>query len=203
MCSLLFDTADFATGTLIIDKPGAYRLCEDITFHPNPPSETVSPAEAFAPEFGDLYDENSFGLGFFSAIAIAADDVDLYLNGHTLEQSKGHALIQRFYANIELNNSPFIADAGPAQFVGEGDTFHASSNVRIIGPGTLGRSSHHGIHGNNNANIEITNVTFEDFEVAAISLNNADGVQIRDNTVIGNRKDVPVTGMFSAAHFIR
>lgn len=178
-------------------------MCEDITFNPNPPSETVPPCEAFTPEFGDVYDENSFGLGFFAAIAIAADGVDLYLNGHTLEQSKGHALIQRFYANIELNNSPFIAGAGPAQFVGDGDTFHPSSYVRILGPGKLGRSSHHGIHGNNNANIEISNVAFEDFEVAAISLNNADGVQIRDNTVIGNRKDVPVTGMFSAAHFIR
>lgn len=150
-----------------------------------------------------MYDENSFGLGFFAAIAIATDNVDIYLDGYTLEQSKGHALMQRFYANIELNNSPFIANVGPARFVGEGDTFRAASNVRILGPGTLGRSSHHGIHGNNNANIEISNVTFRDFEVAAVSINNVDGLQITNNKVKGNRKDVPVTGMFSAAKFIR
>jgi hypothetical protein len=60
-----------------------------------------------------------------------------------------------------------------------------------------------GIHGNNNANIEIRDVTFRDFEVAAVSLNNVDNLEIRDNTMRGNRKDVPVTGMFSAARFIR
>ena len=150
-----------------------------------------------------MYDENTYGLGFFAAIAIAADNVDLYLDRHTLEQSKGHALMQRFYANIELNNSPFIPGVGPAQFVGDDDTFHPSANIRILGPGTLGRSSHHGIHGNSNVNIEIAHVTFTDFEVAAVSLNDADNVHIHDNEVNGNRKDVPVTGMFSAAHFIR
>ena len=195
--------ADFEKGTLIIDTPGSYRLCEDISFYPNPPSEGLSPAEAMVPTDFASYDENNFGLGFFAAIAIAADNVDLYLNGHTLQQSEEHALMQRFYANIELNNSPFIPGAGPAQFVGENGNFHASSNLRILGPGTLGRSSHHGIHGNNNANVEISNVTFENFEVAAISINNVDGLRIADNQVKGNRKDVPVTGMFSAAHFIR
>ena len=111
--------------------------------------------------------------------------------------------MQRFYSNIELASAPFIAGTGPAQFVGEGDEFHAASNVRIIGPGTLGRASHHGIHGNNNANIEILGITFEDFEVAAVSINNVDGLKIEGNLIDGNRKDVPVTGMFSAARFIR
>ena len=32
-------TADFEKGSLIIDQPGAYKLCEDIIFHPNPPAE--------------------------------------------------------------------------------------------------------------------------------------------------------------------
>lgn len=61
-----------------------------------------------------------------------------------MEQSVGHALFQRFFALIELNSSPFSPGVGPAQFVGDGDTFAAASNVRILGPGTLGRSSHHG-----------------------------------------------------------
>ena len=78
-------------------------------------------------------------------MAIAADDVTLYLNGHTIEQSAGHALMQRFFAVIELANSPFISNAGPAQFVsGGGSAYAAASNVNILGPGTIGRSSHHG-----------------------------------------------------------
>lgn len=203
-CLIFLLEANFTKGTLVIDTPGSYRLCEDITFNPNPPTSDRSPAECFDPlHFGDEFDENSFGLGFFAAIAIATDNVDLYLNGYRLEQSKGHALMQRFYANIELNSSPFIAGAGPAQFVGEGDEFHAASNIRISGPGTLGRSSHHGIHGNNNKNIVINGVTFMDFEVAALSLNNVDNLVISNNRVEGNRQDVPVTGFFSAARFIR
>lgn len=200
----LLRVADFTGGTLVIDTAGLYRLCEDITFNPNPPSDTVSPADAFDPiEYGGLYDENSFGLGFFAAIAITADNVTLYLNGHTLEQSEGHALMQRFYAHIELNNSPFIPGAGPAQFVGQDEEFRAPSNIRILGPGTLGRASHHGIHGNNNKNVEITGITFQDFEVAAVSLNNVDDLVIRNNVILQNRHDVPVSGMFSAARFIR
>jgi len=60
-----------------------------------------------------------------------------------------------------------------------------------------------GIHGNENTNVKITGVTFQDFEVAAVSLNNVDGLEIVENTISGNRKDVPVVGLFSAARFIR
>jgi len=173
-------------------------------FNPNPPTGDLSPAESFDPlEFGDLFDENGFGLGFFAAIAIAADNVDLFFDGYKLEQSKAHALMQRFYANIELNTSPFISGTGPAQFVGEDNVFSSPSNIRILGPGTIGRASHHGIHGNNNKNVVISGLTFEDFEVAAVSLNNVDDLEIIDNHINGNRKDVPVTGIFSAARFIR
>eukprot|EP00977_Amphora_coffeiformis_P029102 scaffold38788_cov221-Amphora_coffeaeformis.AAC.2 len=201
--SCLFQ-ANFTRGTLVLDSPGSYRLCEDITFDPNPPKGDLSPAECFDPlDFGEVYNENGFGLGFFAAIAIAADNVDIFLDGYRLEQSKGHALMQRFYANIELNTSPFIAGAGPAQFVGEGDKFRSPSNIRILGPGTIGRASHHGIHGNNNKNVVISGLTFEDFEVAAVSLNNVDNLEISNNHVKRNRQDVPVSGIFSAARFIR
>jgi hypothetical protein len=43
--------------------------------------------------------------------------VSLYLNGNTIEQSKGHTLFQRFFALVKLADSPFIAGAGPAQFI--------------------------------------------------------------------------------------
>lgn len=91
-----------------------------------------------------MYDEEAFGLGFFSAIAVTTSNVEIDLNGHTIEQSKGHALFQRFFAIIELASAPFIKNAGPAQFVGDDDTFEPASNVMITGPGTIGRSSHHG-----------------------------------------------------------
>lgn len=156
---------DFEQGTKLIDSPGKYKLCEKIVF--DPPMGGGSPAEAYDPNF-DIFDSNAYGLGYFAALAITAPNVELYLNGHSIEQSAGHALLQRFFAVIELADSPFIANAGPAQFVRDGTTFQAASNVLIQGPGIIGRSSHHGIHGNNNVNVVIKNVTFEDFEVAAV-----------------------------------
>ena len=112
--------------------------------------------------------------------------------------------MQRFFAVIELASSPFISAKGPAQFVSNnGAAFKAANNVKIFGPGVIGRSSHHGIHGNNNSNVTITGITFRDFEVAAVAMNRIHTLEIRDNFVSNNRHDVPVVGMFSAARFIR
>jgi hypothetical protein len=188
--------ADFEKGTLIINEPGKYKLCEDIVFDPIQ-DKALPVTEMYLPDF-NIYDEKAYGLGFFAAIAISASDVEIYLNNFSIEQSAAHALMQRFFAIIELANSPFLQSVGPAQFVGE-EGFQAASNVLIQGPGTLGRSAHHGVHGNENLNITIRNVTFQDFEVAAVALNNVDDAIIENNTILNNRHDVPVIGSFSAA----
>ena len=127
----------------------------------------------------------------------------LDLNGHIIQQSEEHALLQRFFAVIELADSPFIKGVGPAQFVAESNEFNSASNISIIGPGTIGRSAHHGIHGNENDNVLITDVTFVDFEVAAVSLNKVDRLRIENCEIKQNRHNVPILGMFSAARFIR
>ena len=168
-----------------------------------PASSSDGAANAFEPIFDDTYNEHAFGLGYFAALCIATHDVILKLNGYTIEQSEEHALLQRFFAVVELADSPFIEGVGPAQFVGEDNTFQSASNIKILGPGKIGRSSHHGIHGNENDNILIKGVTFEDFEVAAVSINKADRLRIEDCDVTRNRQDVPILGMFSAARFIR
>lgn len=194
---------DFVRGTLILNQSGVYRLCEDIEFKPTPynTKSNMSPLDAFVPNFDDgTYDRNEYGMGFFSAISIATDNVDLYLDGHTLEQSPEHALLQRFFALIELASSPFLPKVGPHDF---GDGFVPATDVKILGPGTLGRSSHHGIHGNENSNIVVRDITFEDFEVGAVSLNNIDDLIIEGCKIEKNRHNVPVIGMWSAALFIR
>jgi hypothetical protein len=197
---------DFDQGTMIISESGSYKLCEDITFYPlvNPPeTSSEGAANAFEPNFPGPYDENAFGLGFFAALCIAASDVTFYLNGYRIEQSEEHALLQRFFSVIELADSPFIEGVGPAQFVGESASFNSASNIQILGPGTIGRSAHHGIHGNENNNVLIQKVQFENFEVAAVSINNADDIKILNCHIPQNRHDVPVLGIFSAAKFIR
>lgn len=196
---------DFASGTYIINKPGTYRLTEDISFNPNSAAALGTDAyhasmplpEQFMSQ-GGMYPDFPFHLGFFAAIVIQADNVVLDLAGHRLEQSAEHALMQRFFALIELANTPFKPGQGPANF-GPGI---ASAKHVTIKNGTLGRSAHHGIHGNLNRDVTISDVDFEDFEVAAVALNGVEDLRIL-NCSATNRKDVPVLGTFSAARFIK
>lgn len=229
---------DFKYGTYIIDKPGIYKLAEDISFNPNSPQtlteaveqklippdiaellELPKPVDAFHAGFplftqfipggvkdfspgGPLdarYDPAGFGLGFFAAIVITSKGgVVLDLNGYTLEQSAEHALLQRFFSVIELAEQPFIPAQGPANF---GDEILSAENV-VIKNGTIGRSSHHGIHGNGNKRIYIKNVNFVDYEVGAVALNGVKNLVIKHSNA-SNRKDVPVLGTFSSAQFIK
>ncbi|MCB1742216.1 MAG: hypothetical protein KDK91_17715 [Gammaproteobacteria bacterium] len=228
--------ADFRCGTYIIDKPGYYRLVEDISFNPNSiatmteamasgempmdvaqslglslpidayqasrpmPTQFVRDPVDFQPggPMDARYDPSGFGLGFFAAIVITADGVVLDLNGHTIEQSAEHALLQRFFSVIELAEQPFKPGQGPADF---GAAMASARNV-VIKNGTIGRSAHHGIHGNDNVNVRIHNVDFVDFEVAAVALNGVRGLLIERSSA-RNRKDVPVLGTFSSAQFIK
>ncbi|MEW6534355.1 MAG: hypothetical protein AB1454_01900 [Candidatus Auribacterota bacterium] len=203
--------SDFTNGTYIIHKPGIYRLAEDISFNPHPPGslgedgitalDAYTGGRPFPSQFGSLedgkYDPAAFGIGFFAAIVIQANNVVLDLNGHTIEQSKEHALLQRFFAVIELSDQPFVPGQGPSDF---GTDITCAENVWIKN-GIIGRSAHHGIHGNANKNIYITNVDFVDFEVAAIALNGVEGLTVIGSTAM-NREDVPIVGTFSTARFI-
>lgn len=98
---------------------------------------------------------------------------------------------------IELADQPFIPAQGPSDFGGE---LKAARNVTVKN-GTIGRSSHHGIHGNDNKNVTIKNVDFRDFEVAAVALNGVQNLKIEDSRA-SNREDVPIIGTFSNARFI-
>jgi hypothetical protein len=199
----------FDAGTFIIDQPGSsYKLCDDIIFCPHNNIDVASAtdeeiAQAFDPiEQGrPEYNNNEYALGFFAAVAVQADDVTFSLNGHSIAQCREHALMQRFFAVFELASAPFDDNIGPHDFVST--TFKPANNFKLTGPGVVGLSSHHGIHGNENNNVEITGVTFKDFEVGAVSLNNVKGLEIKNCNIPNNRQDVPILGSFSAALQIR
>lgn len=202
--------SDFAQGTLRITSPGVYRLMENISFNPHPvgspgpdgqtPLDAYSAGRPFWSQYGHgpgQYDPAAYGIGFFAAIAVEADNVTIDLNGFRLEQSAEHALHQRFFAVIELADQPFIPSQGPSDF---GNNLVAANNV-IIRNGTIGRSSHHGIHGNDNSNVVIQNIRFRNYEVAALALNGVNDLVVRDCDA-KNRRDVPILGTFSNARFI-
>ena len=92
---------------------------------------------------------------------------------------------QPFFSIIELESQPFLPQQGPG-FFGADPRF--ASNV-VIQNGILGRSSHHGIHGNRNDNILIQNVRIRDYFSHGIQLNGFHGVTVRD-CEIGPNSDV-------------
>ena len=182
---------DFKYGTYIIDKPGYYVLCEDIVFNPNKYHDHKPiPGQKY-------YEDPAYHLGFFAAIAITVDEVYLNLDGYSIRQSKEHALQQRFYSNIELASAPFIKSQGPHNF----GTLIACAQKIIIANGSLGLSSHHGLHGNNNKKVLLEHLDINDFEIAGIALNGSDGLIVKQVNIGPNRQDVPVLATYSAGRF--
>ena len=189
----------FNYGTVRIRKPGFYVLTEDIVFEPNKRNNFFPTANQVKSGLYPMGKDGAYHLGFFAAITIEADNVILDLNGKTIQQSKLHNLQQRFYANIELASAPFIPKQGPASF---GDTVVSPTNVMIMG-GTLGLSSHHGIHGNGMKNVVLRNLTIKDMEVAAIALNGAINSVLCDINVENVSTNINILSTYSQGVFIK
>ena len=179
--------ADFAAGTYRIRAPGRYVLQEDVVFDP-PAHDRPTFLHPFPP----------YQLGFFAAITVESEDVVIDLNGFTLAQSRRHALAQRFHALIELSSSPFDHGQGPSAF---GPTVRAANRC-VVRNGTLGLSSHHGVHSAGRpTSVVLQDLRIFDFEVAGIHVNGATDVHIERVHVGPSRQDVPVMATFSQAVF--
>ena len=185
-----------------------FRLTENITFDPNRPPENPTEDDVWNAssvnnsqylQNGGHYEPAAYGLGFFTAISIFASNVVLDLNGFTIQQGDSHFLLQRFFAMIELADQPFIPSQGPHSF---GATLEYATNVMIVN-GTIGKNSHHGIHGNLCNGILLKDLTFQNYEVAAIHLNGVENVSMVNITGENSCNDCPVLGIFSASRFLR
>jgi hypothetical protein len=188
----------FDYGTYRITQPGRYILQEDIVFHPNP-------EDGFAPTLKQNKEypqaPGPYNLGFFAAITIETDHVELDLNHHTIQQSVEFYCRQRFFNIISLSSSPFIPTQGPGKF---GPTIQSAKQCKIHN-GTLGLSSHSGIHGNGAYQIIVENVTIQHFEVGGITLNGSQKVTLKDITIyqsLGTTLKVPFNGRFASAVFL-
>jgi len=179
--AIALQQSDFDSGSYRIQQPGYYYLAEDIEFQPifdDEATRTDKPIQ-----------------GWFTALSIECDNVIIDLNTKTLECSQDFVNTQTFkvFSMIELANSPFPHFV----FAYTGETELKYAHNVIIKNGTLGRSSHHGIHGNNNSNIQMYDMTIKDWEVASIGLNALQSGVIKNCTVSGIEHDVPFTGLFA------
>lgn len=184
---------DFSTGTVLIDQPGWFILLEDVIFSPNPENSFFP-----YPSQTQYTSNPAFNLGFFAAIAMYGNHTILDLNGHTIQQSVAHNLNQRFYAHIELADSPFIPSQGP---IGTPPSIRSATYSVIRGTGNLIFSAHHGIHGNSGSNIYIHDIALHTYEVAPISLNGFNRVVIENVEARGTNQKIPVISTFAQSVF--
>ena len=184
--------SDFNDGTYLITEPGHYVLAEDIIFSPNPGND-------YLPKDDSKYSTLGFSLGFFAAISISAENVYLDLNNHTISASKEFVLQQRFFSIIELADSPFIPGQGPGNF---SNGINSARNTIIVN-GTLGLSSHHGIHGNLNDSILIQKLKIESFEFVGIALNGSSNIVLSKLEIGPNLQESPVLATYSAGRFAK
>lgn len=189
----------FVNGTYRIKTSGVYQLSEDIVFNPNVGSDHMPTQEQIDGNVYPVAPNGPYHMGFFAAIAIEADNVIIDLNGFTIKQSPAHQLQQRFFSCIELGGSPFIPSQGPSNF---GDVVQYCNKVLICN-GTLGASSHHGLHGNNACDVVVKDVVFENFEFCSWQMNGCKNVYMNNITVRNNEKNVSVIATYSQARFIR
>tara|TARA_R110002073_G_scaffold69408_3_gene172240 strand:- start:745 stop:2469 length:1725 start_codon:yes stop_codon:yes gene_type:complete len=192
---------NFTNGTVRITTPGIYILEEDIHFEPNSGNDFMpTRAQIFTGQY-PVGNNGAYHLGFFAAITIETTGVILDLNGKTITQTLLHNLQQRFYAHIELASAPFIPKQGPGEF--STDTSFKSGKYVLIKNGTLGLSSHHGIHGNGMEGVILQNLLVTHFEVAGIALNGATDCILDKITIKESSLDVKVLSSYSQARFIR
>jgi hypothetical protein len=204
----LLYASNFTRGTVRLTAPGVYVLQEDVTFDPNIaqnswPNCGASPADPTqAPYCINGRPAGAYSLGFFAALTMEGASIHLDLNGKSISQSRRHALNQRFFAVIEMADQPFVpkptgGSQGPANF---GSSIDVCTRCTISN-GVIGRSAHHGIHGNRVADARISGVVFRDYEVAAISLNGCQRCELKSLDIQGSHTRIPVRATFSAARF--
>ena len=171
---------------LIINKPGHYQLEESIIIGSSDAGDTGNFID-----FGRQIGPPPFHFGIWAAISIAADNVTIDLNEHTISMTDNFARQQRFFSLVELANQPFPKGKGGFPF----DII--PSNHVIIKNGTLSNSSHHCIHGNFNRHVLLEDLKLNNFEVAAIAINSGHHIKVKNCLIDGTRKNVPVIATFA------
>jgi len=213
--TVLLSQIDFDAGTYRITSPGRYVLSEDIVFAPLPQND-------FWPRTRDpAYPQGAYFLGFWAAVTIETADVWLDLNGHTLRMSDAFYLRQRFFNLVEFADRIFDTHEGVVSLnLQTNDKIHFGSGANdfsatarygapahasrsVVSNGTLGLSSHNGVHTNWGDDLVLEDLVVRDFEVAGIQLNGVNRVGMARLTVGPNHQRMPAYAALSNARFLQ
>merc|ERR1719410_209275 len=108
-CDFNLASADFEQGTYRITESGKYCLTENIVFNPLPgtidaPNSNFNwfPTDASAYPACDSLTGGAFALGYFAAISIETNDVEIDMATYSISQSFSYYIQQRFFSLIEI-----------------------------------------------------------------------------------------------------
>lgn len=172
MRTVRLDRSSFRHGPVFIDDPDVrVLLVEDVT---------VDFRAVQSP------DASPFHLGFFCAIGLRASGITVDLGGHTIAMAEAYRQQQRFFAIVEIGESPL--PQGKLGFDVDARAFH---DIEVTN-GTLGASSHFSIHSiKGGSRYELHRLRMVDYEVGAISLNECHDLRIHDCQI--GRPAAPLT----------
>eukprot|EP01084_Bolivina_argentea_P036369 67300_1 len=197
--------SDVLEGTYRIKKSGTYKLMSDIEFdfnagdldNPNDGSSWWPRADQSSEYKGADSTRDEYFMGFFAGITIETKNVILDLNDNEIRMSRPFYYQQRFFSCIALKSVVFNLNQGPGIF---GTDPKYAQDV-IVKNGKIGLSSHHGIHGQGNKGITISNVHVHSFETHGIQLSDFSDIKL-ENVEIGPSSDIAyLTGEYSYARF--
>lgn len=205
-CNFELSQSDFDDGTVRLRESGTYCVTEDIEFNPRASwLESANEEGAYHPVNDSAFPgsvslrDGGYALGFFAAIAIEADSVTVDLCGFSIAFGFDFYLQQRFGAIVEIANQPFLPGVGPGTSFGANFSF--VDNV-VIRNGTLGLSSHHGVHSNGASNVLMEDLVIRDFEVCGVQMNGFQNVTLLNLDVGPSLHSVPLSGYYSNARFL-
>lgn len=154
----------FDRGPVFVDRPDCVvLLMEDVWVNLN---------SVEAP------DASPFHLGWFGAIIVRASRVYIDLQGHTIGMADAYRHQQRFFALIELCNTPLPKGKGGFE------TEPMAFDDIVVRNGRMESTSHHCIHAvQSGSRWLFEDLDMKGFEVGAISVNAASDLMIRRCTV--------------------
>lgn len=157
---IVLTRGSFADGPVFVDQPDCLVVLEEDVM--------VNFNAVKAPE------ATPFHLGWFGAIIVRASRVRIDLQGHTIGMADAYRSQQRFFALIELCNTPLPKGKGGFE------TEPVAVDDIVVRNGRLESTSHHCIH----AVLSGSRWLFEDldmagYEVGAISVNAVNDLMIR------------------------
>jgi len=169
-----FQVSSSAEEPMTIDKNNScYVLTEDVEVDFGP-----------AHEINDT--EPPYHHGHVFAVRILASNVLFDLQTHTIKMKESFFNQNPFASIFDLAEFPF-----PDGFKGYPEIERIGEKVAITN-GTVGLSSHFGIHGNGNKDIALLHLKVENFFVAGIHFNTASNVAIQ-HVLVDNSNFMPQT----------